>query len=502
MRRGVKYKRISRDREGRELGIKRQDEDLDVLGQKRGITYVDDYFDNDLSASTKATKPRPRYEQMLMDARAGKFDVIVAYTQGRLTRRPREFEDLIDLATLHGIEFEYVRTPPYDLNTAQGREAARNRAARDAAEAEELAERVEREKKQAAESGQWRGGPRPYGYGPVVGVKMVWDKKTEQMVERPVYDVYQLVEEEADEIRHATREILQGASLRGLAADLNERGKTTSTGKRWTATELRKVLRRGRNAGLVEVTETDDEGRKVLKELDGVTAKWPAIVTVPEWRALCKVLDDPTRRTNKTNSAKRWLGSGLYRCSVCGDTVRATRVRAHPDYRCAKRNPGFEDDVHVMRRAAYVDEIVEAAVLGWLARPSVARKLRKRQDVDLAALQAEEADIMRQLDEIDDMYSRRETDRAGRLRMRNPELAKLEAVKARIAAAVNTNPLAELVSADDLHAAWKKLSIPKRQAAVDVVCTVTLHPGKKGRPAGWKPGDRYFDPTTVQIAWR
>jgi site-specific DNA recombinase len=501
MRRAAKYKRISRDREGRELGIQRQDQDLNGLAERHDLVVAGDYFDNDLSASRHARKPRPDYEQMLKDARTGRFDVIIAYTMGRLTRRPREFEDLIDLATDYGIEFQYVRSPSFDLRTAQGREIARTMAARDAGEAEELAERVQRQKVQAAESGGWRGGRRPYGYGVPIGTKRVYSTTAEDWVDKPIYDCYKLAEDEAEEIAHATREILLGGSLRGLAASLNERGKLTSTGHRWTATELRRVLRRARNAGLIEVTKDDG----TVEVLEGVTAQWPAIVTEAEWRACLAILDDPDRRTNKTNSAKKWLGSGLYRCAVCQGTVRATRASGHNGnnplvYRCTKESE--KGKLHVARRVDYTDEVVEGAVLGWLIRPGVAQHLRQRTAVDVAVLKAQEGDLGRKLVEIDDMFNSGETDRAGRLRMRSKELTKLEEIKAQIAAAVEVDPVAELLAADDIVDAWKKLTIPKKQTIVDAICTVTLHPGKKGRPPGWKPGERYFDPRTVEVKWR
>lgn len=52
--------------------------------------------DNDVSASTKSRKPRLQYAEMLTRARAGEFGAILAYSNSRLTRRPREFEDLDD----------------------------------------------------------------------------------------------------------------------------------------------------------------------------------------------------------------------------------------------------------------------------------------------------------------------------------------------------------------------------------------------------------------------
>lgn len=399
MRRCAIYCRISADREGRELGVERQEEDCRALAARLGYEVVAVFRDNDLSASTKSKKKRPGYTTMLKDAKAGLFDVILAYTTGRLTRRPREHEDLIDLAVDHGVEFQYVRSPSFDLNTAQGRRVARTLAAQDAGEAEEIAERIQRQKQQAAIAGEWRGGRRPYGYGLIVG----YDKRTNE----PIRDHNQLVPEEAEEIAQATKEILLGGSMRALAADMNQRGLVTSTGRPWEANELRKVLRRARNAGLVEVKREDGSMEVVAR------AKWPAIVSEEEWRAVVLLLDDPSRRTNKTNIARRWLGSGLYLCAVCGETVRATsgggRGGGASSYKCHKKKE--RDKAHVTRRCDYVDDVVVKEVLGWLGMPETAAHLVRHETVDTAALRAQAVEIRGQIAEASDMYVAREIGR-------------------------------------------------------------------------------------------
>lgn len=489
-KRAAKYRRISSDREGRALGVERQDEDLDALAQRLGFTVVADYVDNDISASSKGKKARPEYQRMLTDAKAGKFDAILAYTTGRLTRRPREFEDLIDLAVDHGIEFKYVKSPDFDLKTAQGREIARNRAARDASEAEELAERVAREKLQAAARGEFRGCRRPYGYGPVTG---------RDSQGREVRDYNALVPEEADIIRWATEEVLSGASLRSLASELNDRGKVTSTGARWTAHALRRVLRRGRNAGLVEATGEDGQLEVIAP------ARWPAVISEEQWRAVVAILDDPDRRTNRTNVARRWLGSGLYLCGVCGGRVKSTRatVRSGPGqvaYRCHKTE--LAEKPHVSRQADFTDQVVEAEVLAYLARPDVAAALSRREAPDVEGLRDEAAALRGQLDEVARQYARRKIDARQLGIISRTVREDLDRVEALLAASVSTSPVGNLLSAEDLAAAWSRLDIPRRQAVVEAVATVRLMPGRRGRPAGWTPGSPYFDPETVAIEWK
>src|SRR5688572_6170081 len=88
-RRAAIYARISADREGRELGVERQGDDCAELAHRRDWEVVDTYIDNDMGASTRSRKKsRPEYQRLLSDARTGRFQVIIAYTSSRLTRRP------------------------------------------------------------------------------------------------------------------------------------------------------------------------------------------------------------------------------------------------------------------------------------------------------------------------------------------------------------------------------------------------------------------------------
>ena len=162
------YLRISDDREGRELGVGRQQEDCLSLSNRLHCIAYGIYKDNDISASTRSRKIRPDYQRLLTDARAGLIDTIIAYTSSRLTRRPREHEDLIELAEEYGVQFYYVASPSFDLNTAAGRRIARMLAANDAGEAEDTAERVARAKLANAVRGEYMGGARAYGFeGPI-----------------------------------------------------------------------------------------------------------------------------------------------------------------------------------------------------------------------------------------------------------------------------------------------------------------------------------------------
>lgn len=465
-RRAAIYCRISRDHEGMELGVQRQQADCEALAAQHRYTVTEVYVDNDISASTRTKKARPRFEQMLNAAREGQFDAILAYTTSRLTRRPLEHERLIQLAEQHGIAFLYVRSPSFDLNTAAGRRVARILAATDAGEAEETQERISRQKLQAARDGAWRGGRRPYGYEA--------DGKTVRVAE-------------ALEVHKASEAIVAGRSLAGLAKDLNDRGVPTSTGAKWDSVGLSRVLRRPRNAGLIE-----RDGRIFGQ------AKWPAIVDEPLWRGVCAVLGDPSRRTSP-GPARRWLGSGLYMCH-CGEPVRvhlsaSGRPSANRSYTCSVTR-------HMARIASEVDALVGTVVVEWLSRPDARDLLAADmgEDPTEAILQAKVARA--KLEDVALLFADG-TIAAFQLATISKQLrSELDGLEARIAAAARVSVLSGLVGFDDIGDRWAALHLDRKRAVIDRLFTVELWPAGRGRRKGWKAGESYFDPSTVRFRWK
>jgi site-specific DNA recombinase len=79
---------------------------------------------------------------------------IVFYSTSRLTRPPREFEDIIQVVEDTGVRLASCTAGQVDLTTADGRMMARWMAAGDAAESERIGERVSRAFVQRREAGK------------------------------------------------------------------------------------------------------------------------------------------------------------------------------------------------------------------------------------------------------------------------------------------------------------------------------------------------------------
>jgi DNA invertase Pin-like site-specific DNA recombinase len=296
--RAAVYCRISDDREGERLGVERQREDCLARAQREGWEVVDVFTDNDVGASTRSRKPRPAYRQMIKAAENGEIDVILSYSNSRLTRRPLELEHLINLHNSTGVLLRTIVSGDADLSTADGRAVARTIAAWDAAEAERIGERVARAARQRREQGLRHGGFPPYGYLNAPGGRLA------------------IHPDRAAVVREAAGRILSGESLYGVWTDLNRRGILTAPspraphGARWQAQTLKRVLTAPATIGCVQ----SDTG-----ELREVSAP---ILDRKSWQRLREALYDDqrfdqTRKPDWSNRRKYAL-SGLLTCSLCG----------------------------------------------------------------------------------------------------------------------------------------------------------------------------------------
>lgn len=344
------YCRISEDREGRALGVERQLEDCERRAAREGWTVVEVFVDNDISASTRSKKMRVQYKRMITAARRGAFEVILSYSNSRLTRRPRELEDLIQLHEQTGVRVCTIVSGDDDLSTPSGRFTARVKASADASVVEGNAENLIREVKQRAEQGRNHGGQRPFGWGQILGYRA--DAK-------PILDVSKPRPGEFEALREGIFSVTKGASIRSIAKAWDAAGLLTTGGKLWTPTltSVRQTLTRWRNAG-VRVYRGEP--------LFDAPLVCTPVVTRAELEALLDHLSDRTRRHNRGRVAQTALLGSLGRCGNCGNPLRsATRETSKNNpirlavYRCDPRGC-------VTVRRSQLDDVVVEVVLAEL----------------------------------------------------------------------------------------------------------------------------------------
>jgi len=451
--RAALYLRQSLDRDGEGLAVARQRQDCRRLAEKRGWTIVGEFVDNDVSASSG--RQRPEYARMLAAIEADQIDAVIVWAADRLHRRPVELEHFIDVADKHGTALATV-SGDIDLASPSGRLVARLLGAVARGEMETKSNRQRRANLQRAERGSPRFTRRPFGYA---------------------QDGTTIIEVEARNLRHVCRQLLAGATLMELCADLNRRGIQTSLGNAWHVTSLRHLLLNPRHAGL----------NAYRGEVIG-PGDWPAILDESTHRAVVALLTNPARRTASTTVGK-YLLSGLVRCGRCGAAMFASPMGQRGGYWMVYRCRS----AHLARRLDLVDEVVTGVVLARLARPDAVELLVDSHIEDADELLGEATAIRAQINDSASLFAEGALTATQFRKVSERLRERLATVEARQSASAPGHVLSDLIGATDPAAVWVGLSLGRRRAVIDLLLEATIRPAGKGAR---------FAPDQVQIEWR
>jgi DNA invertase Pin-like site-specific DNA recombinase len=461
-RRAAIYLRISLDQTGEGLAIDRQKKDCEAIAQLKGWEVVRTYSDNSISASKKNVK-RPGYDQMLEDLQAGDFDAVICYDLDRLTRQPRQLEDWIDLAQDRDIAL-VTANGEADLSNDNGRMFARIKATVARQEVERKGDRQARALRQRAERGGLPKGTRLTGYG-VNG---------------------EVIEEEAKTVRLIFDRFAAGETLKGLSRELNEAGITTRQGKAWDSSTLHGILKNARYCGRSTYRELvrTPEGKKIYVRKDtGVKGNWQPLISESQFDLVQSRLNDPNRKTNRAGTERKHLGSGLFRCGVCGGKLRTSSNR----YWCPVGG-------HVLRGRENVDSFVLKVITARLSQPDALQAF-KRDDNELQKdIESRSKELLERLEVIENDYDDGIIDglryQAAAAKV-NELLTALDVERARI---VGGNALSSVLSGGNPADSFLSASLSVQRAIIDSLLSVTL--------LSWPRGKKGFDADSVLIEWR
>jgi DNA invertase Pin-like site-specific DNA recombinase len=423
----------------------------------RGWELLEVFTDDDISAFSRTH--RPAFEAMLELIATGTVDVLVAWHPDRITRHPRELEDVIDVLEAARCTVDTVRGGTVDLSTRSGRTTARlvGAVARDESEAK--AERLRAMHADKARKGEWPGGPRPFGYRPKNGTLVIDNA-------------------EAGVISEAAQRVLAGETLHGICADLNARNVPTARGGKWRTPTLRRIL-----------TGCTVAGRREHKGDDVGPGNWLAILDTRTHHRVTAVLDGTGRARGRV--ARVSLLAGMARCGRCGTTLatqrRSTGVRV---YVCPATSLGGCGGTSIV--ADQLDDLVAAAVLARSDSPALADALNADQptdaDDDLAEIEQALVDL------ATDLGERRITRREW-LAARAPLEAARDAARVALARRTGSTALAPYSGRPGaLSTAFETMTLDQRRAVVGaVVDRVEVAPATRRGPG--------FDAGRVSVTW-
>lgn len=442
------YARISQDRDGTQLAVKRQLADCRAEAERLGWGVAEEYVDDDISADSGRT--RPAYERMLHDLEAGRIDAILAWHIDRLYRRPLDLEHLIEVCGRVGVTDLRTVSGAYDLGTGDGMLQARLLSIVAAAESDSKRRRGRRKMQELAEDGKPHGGGvRPFGF------------REDRVTHDPA---------EADIIRALAARALAGESMPSLVRWLDEQDIRTVTGKPWRTPTVRNMLLSYRNRGIRE-----HQGQPMGP------ATWEPIIDSDTGDRLRRKLTDPSRRTNR--AARSYLLSGLCRCEGCGTTMVTGRGHDGRRYLC-RSGADFGGCGKRSIAAPSAEQIVAEMVLIRLDSPDLHDALagRVRDDEAAQALYEQiDADTAK-LNELTDMWANNELDREQWTRAKAVIEQRRTQARQRLSHMSGTRDLdAYIGQGDALRAQWESMNLDRQRAVVKAVLDhVEILPGVHG----------------------
>lgn len=472
VRRTVLYGRTSDDEsEGR--SVDDQLAELRRWAHATGRAVVAELRDDGISASrySKRRKARPDWQQAMELIAGRRTDELAVWEVSRSTRDRAVWSALIAACIENGVEIA-VDGKVHDPADADDGFMLDLGAALAVREVAMLSKRVRRAVESRAAAGK-PAGTVPYGYRRVI------DPETGRTVGRDLHL------EQAPVVADIVRRLLAREPADRIAADLNERGIPTGTGKRWRGGNLRILALRPTYAGL-----RVHRGQV----LDGVRGTWPPIISEAQHLQLVEMFADPARDKFRNPTHAKHLGTGIYRCGRegCDGRMRVVAQSSGKDGLVRPQAYSCRACFRVSRVQEPVDLMVEKVLCKWLERPEVlaeyvgddptaaeaaeevARLKRKLRE----ARQAWDDDLI-SLDDYADMKARTEPKiRAAEERARPRHL-----------------PAAVLeVAGPDAERRWRAQPIEQRRAIVAAIVDVVILPAHRA-------GGR-FDPSLVRIMRR
>lgn len=317
------YSRYSSDRQ-RESSIADQVRNCMRHAEREGWTVSDTYSDEAISGSISA---RPAYQEMIADAEAGLFDVLLVDDLSRLSRDDIEMKTLIRRLTWQGLRIIGV-SDGYDSSSKGHKVHAGVKGLMNELYLDDLREKTHRGMSGQALKGFNCGG-RTYGYR---NVPIEDPTRKDAYGRAAILAVrYEIDSAQANVVRQIHEWFAAGHSMKWIAHELNRRRIQASRGGTWALSAVKVVLENEMYEGKLiwnrrEWVKNPETGKRTYRkrpESEWIVSDNPDLRIVDQdviasVRSRQKRNSEDYRGIFKERSAHRYLFSGVLACAHCG----------------------------------------------------------------------------------------------------------------------------------------------------------------------------------------
>jgi DNA invertase Pin-like site-specific DNA recombinase len=484
-----------RQSEEASAGVQRQREDCAALIQAKGWTLVEEYADDDKSATGAAE--RPGFERLLADVRSGKITRIVAWARDRLSRNLFDTARLEEIAKSYGVLVTVHPSTTYDLTDPADMLNFQVLGSVAKFETSQKHKRHLAANEQRRADGELHLRRRVYGYE-------VNPEKVGRTRQNP-YDCVRVDEEEAAIVREMFARVLAGDdNMRALVRDLDARGARTAEGNRFSTAALNRLLRLPIYGGFVYRVEKDGGKRTTILYPD-VEPAWTPLVSRDDWEAVQEILRGRTITYNNGGRAghKSWM-TGVLHCGQCGGRLHVNRTMLV----CRANDHGMGIEMSA------AEPVVERYLVGRVAMEGQRLRLADPAHERVEEIRAELATLEEELAVVGDIKSmmlrvqemNRITERQEALHVelaRHNSARSLTGVIADLVPWVHNGAASFLdlgVNTLSVKEAWQGLSDRQRQKIAGLLGHYVVEPAAPGRMGAKRVRIFPRDPLTGEIS--
>ncbi len=328
------YTRISTDEDHQKYSLGAQKDRLEAFCKAQ---HGDDWrlfkIYRDTESGTHMN--RPGLEELLYEAEAQAFDILLVFRVDRLSRKVRELALMVDELTKNGIALKSI-TEPFDTTNAAGKMMLQMLGVFAEFEHATIVERTKVGMEKKAKSGKWVGGVVPYGYqlDPEKGLIV---REEEAVIVKKLFKMYAFGRE----------------GTHTICRKLNEAGYRKRSGKKWDARVVLNMLRNPLYIGKLRWHEAVYDGHH------------DPIVTEILFDKIKEIMEERVQdlKGRCWHNGEERLLTGVIKCARCKTHMVGVstkkKKRKIPYYVCNKRWTQHECDQAYIRADHLEPTIIE-----------------------------------------------------------------------------------------------------------------------------------------------
>ena len=305
------------------------------------------YTDEGISGTS--TEKRDEFNSMMDDARDGKIDIILTKSVSRFARNTVDLLECVRELKELGVEVRFERERISSM-TKDGEFFLTLLAAFAQAESESIFQNIKWAKKKRIDAGEATISSACYGYD--------WDYKERKCI---------INEEQANWVRYLYKEYLAGASIKGLANELNAKGIKGKRGSLFSRSTVKRILTSETYTGDLILQKTFADGVRKQKDNHGevrmvlIKDAHEPIISREDYAAVQERINSRAK-ASPNHGYQKSKYAGLLKCGKCGRAVNLIRRPKHEydSLECNNRNSG-NCDLRPLK-ASELDEIMNSTI--------------------------------------------------------------------------------------------------------------------------------------------